>query len=142
MNIAGKLVQQDDERECVRRAFFPGGKSAGRGARNQRGETIANIAIEGLVFFEPELLGPGVEPEFADRPSFRKTRFGKPCFEAGAQAAAAFCCSTRLIAGRAETSSTRRRTFLFLSSTSAQAWLQPVSIMTGRSAALKRSPAR
>jgi len=53
INVAGKLIEQDDQSESVRRGFFPGGKRAGCGAFDQGQEAIANIAIEGLVFFEP-----------------------------------------------------------------------------------------
>jgi hypothetical protein len=34
MDIAGKLVEQDDERQRVSRIFFPGRKPAGRGAQD------------------------------------------------------------------------------------------------------------
>jgi hypothetical protein len=83
VDVARKLIEDDDQGQRVRRAFFPGGKFTRCGPFDQGCETRTDFLVEGIVFLEPEFLGPGVEPELADRPGV-----GKPCFDTGAQAAA------------------------------------------------------
>jgi len=131
MNVAGELVEHDHQGERLERGAFPGLQPSRRPVVDEIGEAQANLAVEIGVLVEPDLLGPAVEPEIDDLP-------GPLCC---AQAATSFCFSTRWIAGRADTSSTSRATFLFTERTSLQAWRHPVNISTGRSATLKRSPA-
>ena len=137
MEVAGKLVEQDHERQ---RPFGRTGPVRAGLSRRRRGREIAethtDLVVEGGVTDEPERAATLLEPEVENgrnRPAGRR-------LPRRAQAASWFCTSTRFTAGRAATSSTSRRKCGRFASISGWACCQWLSITTGRSAALKRSP--
>ena len=103
VDVAGKLIEHDNQGKRLERAGFPGFQLARRSVADEIGEAQANLAVEIGVLVEPDFLGPGVKPEIDDLPGPLRC----------AQAATSFCFSTRWIAGRADTSSTSRPMFLF-----------------------------
>src|SRR5215472_462004 len=137
MEVARKLVEQDHE--CQRTLGRTGPVRAGfsgRGSGREISKAHADLVVEGGVSDEPERAATLLEPEVEngrDRPGGRRLL-------QRAQAASWFCTRTRFTAGRAATSSTSRRKCRRFASIWGWACCQWLSITTGRSAALKRSP--
>ena len=63
--IAGKLIEQDDERQCAVGTLGPAGQLAARGRLMCGKEAIAKALVERVVLREPEA-GSGLPPEIDD----------------------------------------------------------------------------
>src|SRR3954462_1181235 len=67
-HVAGKLVEQHDEREALRRVLLPGGKRAAGTLLVKLQEARAHLLVERAVLLEPALVAAALtEPERQDR---------------------------------------------------------------------------